>query len=159
LEPLPLTIPRHPQAGASFEKILWVVGHCAFNETFASSVLEHGLRAATGPLAKAALRELLSDEVDHARIGWAFLATLEPRVRAQIGPWLVSLAEANLRAWRTTPREYPSDVTLVTQGALSRELLETALRDAVDTLLIPGFASLQLDVEDLKRWAAAGAPT
>lgn len=159
LSPLPLTVPRHPQASATLEKVLWVLGQCAFNETFASSVLEHALRAATGPLAKAALRELLSDEVDHARLGWAFLSSLEPSARAQVGPWLLALAQANLRAWRTTPREYPSDVSLVSQGALSLELLETALRDAISSLLIPGFAELQLDVEDLKRWLDAGAPT
>jgi hypothetical protein len=158
-EPLPLAIPQHPGASAELLPALWVLGQCAFNETFASGVLEASLAAAEGPLAKAALRELLSDEVDHARLGWTYLAALEPGRRAEVGRWLLRLGRANLRMWRTAPREYPSRPELVTQGALSLELLEPALLGALGELIIPGFEHLGLPTDELKTWLADGAPT
>ena len=67
---LPHGYPQHPSASESLRRTLWVVGHCLLNETTASAFLEVTLEHATGALARAACRELLSDEIDHARLGW-----------------------------------------------------------------------------------------
>jgi hypothetical protein len=149
---LELSVPSHPGAQRSVERTLHVFGHCALNETFASAVLEASLAATTGPLASAAIRELLSDELDHARIGWAHLASISEARKRALGPWVLSLVQANLRTWRTTPREYPSDEALVSQGALSRKLLETALRNALETLVIPGLQHVGLPTAEVVEW-------
>ena len=60
-------IPLHAGASERLCHVLHVTGQCAFNETIASTFLEAALVEATAPLARAALRELLSDEIDHAR--------------------------------------------------------------------------------------------
>jgi hypothetical protein len=156
---LPLTVPRHAGADDALRHSLYVVGHCVLNETFASAVLEASLAVSRGPLARAALRELLSDEVDHARIGWGYLATLDGQARAAVEAWLPELVRTNLRQWRMTERRYVSDPRLVEQGALSRELLEDALSGALNTLIVPGFRHLGFATDALEPWLAAGAPT
>ncbi len=103
------------------------------------------LAAATGALAKAALRELLSDEIDHARLGWAHLSSLDVDTRRAIAPWLPSLLRANLRMWRDAPRDYSEDARIIGHGAISRELLEHALSVALHTLILPGLAQLGFD--------------
>lgn len=156
-EPLALVVPAHPSAGEALRHVLHVVGQCALNETFATAVLEAALRETTGPVAHAALRELLSDEVDHARLGWGYLASVHPDVRAAVVPHLVEMVRANLHAWRTTDRELPSDPALVAQGALSAELIEGALQTALRTLVLPGFAHLGMTSEALEAYVARGA--
>lgn len=95
---LPFAPPRHELATSDEQrKALWVIGQCAFNETFASAYLSLCHERAESALPRAALRELLSDEIDHARIGWAYLATLPRHLRASIDDWLLPLAICNLR--------------------------------------------------------------
>lgn len=156
---LPHSVPAHASAPPALRRSLWVVGQCCLNETIATAVLEASFAATRAPLARAALRELLADEVDHARIGWAHLAELDAGVRDSLGPWLLPLTRANVRMWRTTPRDYPSRPELVEHGALTRELLEGAIQAALRDLVIPGFTRLELQTEPLRRWADAGTPT
>ena len=48
--------------------------HCALNESVSVAYLTECHREAVSPLMRAATRELLRDEIDHARVGWAYLA-------------------------------------------------------------------------------------
>lgn len=129
------------------------------NETFASSFLEASLGQAQAPLGRAALRELLSDEIDHARIGWAHLAELSERQRTELSPWLDSLVHANLKMWRETPRAAATDAALHVHGAPPAPAIERALLGAVGDLIIPGLARFGLPTRSLELWLAAGAPT
>lgn len=158
-ERLPLTVPQHRGASPSLRRTLHVFGQCALNETFASAVLEASLDAAEGPLAKAALRELLTDEIDHARIGWAHLATLSGAERAELQPWLLQLVRANLKMWRDADRPYPTGASLEAQGAMSRALLEGAVLDGIEHVVIPGLEHVGLQTSEIAGWLAIGAPT
>src|SRR5690606_10324396 len=94
---LVLELPVHARASTELRDTLNIVGQCVFNETTASAYLERSLEhAKDGRLAKCALRELLSDEIDHARIGWAHLAACDERTRARVTPWLHAMAFTNL---------------------------------------------------------------
>jgi hypothetical protein len=158
---LPFMHPTHPEASSDrVRRALYVVGQCAFNETFASAYLEAAHASASVPLARAALRELLSDEIDHARIGWAFLATVDASLRREIESWLLPLAIGNLRQWRSTvltPEGAPEAVR--GHGVPQRAAIEAALLDAVATLMIPGLERFGFDVTVMKRWHERGAPT
>jgi hypothetical protein len=161
LAELPFTHPTHPEAKTDrIRHALYVVGQCAFNETFASAYLEAAHASATVPLARAALRELLSDEIDHARIGWAFLATVDAPLRREIESWLLPLAIGNLRQWRATVLA-PAGMREAVggHGVPPRTAIEAALLDAVATLMIPGLERFGFDVAVMKRWHARGAPT
>jgi len=162
LEPparLMLVTPEHRGAPASLVPTLHVLGHCAMNETFASAFLEASLGPAEAPLGRAALRELLSDEVDHARIGWGHLAELSERQRAELVPWLDSLVHANLKMWRDTPRAAATDPALHRHGAPPAQAIELALVGAVRDLIIPGLARFGLSTRALEVWLAGGART
>lgn len=156
---LALAIPVHAGASDRLRHVLHVVGQCAFNETIASTFLEAALVEATAPLARAALRELLSDEIDHARIGWALLGSIEPALLHEVEAWLPAMAIANLRMWRETNRTYGRDAELAMHGAPRVESVENALIVAFRDLILPGFEHLGLATEAMRTWLEAGAPT
>lgn len=158
---LPLTVPKHEGASPELRDTLHVVGQCVFNETTASAYLEASLAAAAdGSLAKAALRELLSDEIDHGRIGWAHLASLGGRERAEVAPWLHPMAFTNLREWRReTPYDPAHSEAMTAQGVPPARVIHEALVDALRTLIVPGLEELGMDVRALRGWIDAGAST
>ena len=154
---LPPQRPAHPTASSpTVRNALWVIGQCALNETFASAYLGAGYRGAKHPLARAALRELLEDEIDHARVGWAYLSTTPPALRRELDDWLLPLTVCNLREWRRL--ELPEDDALAAHGippaAVAREAIDAALADVV----VPGFRTMGLDTSAIERWLRAGAP-
>lgn len=156
---LTLVVPPHATASPALRHLLHVVGQSCLNETIASAVLEASLAHARGSLVSAALRELLSDEIDHARIGWALLAATSEPVRAKIEPWIAPLVRGNVKMWRETPRRYATNTSVAAQGALTRDQSETTLLAAVQDLILPAFDRLGISTTDVCRWLRAGAPT
>jgi hypothetical protein len=159
-ERLTLRIPAHAGAPAELRDTLFIVGQCVFNETTAGAYLEVCLSHARGALAKAALQELLSDEIDHGRIGWAHLASLDAASRAAVGPWLLPLAYLNLCSWiGETPDDPAESAGLAEQGAPPARAIRAALRAALSSLIVPGLVELGIDTSALQAWLAAGAFT
>jgi hypothetical protein len=159
---LPFAFPQHTTAASEQERqALFVIGQCAFNETFASAYLSASLELATTPLARAAIRELLSDEVDHARLGWAYLQTLPKALQQGIQGWLLPLAVCNLREWRSI--EYPiaeeEEAIYAPFGIPSKRVIESALLAAVEGMILPGLGRFGYDTAQLSTWFAQGAPT
>ena len=156
---LPFAPPIHRGVDERRKHQLWVLGQCALNETFASAVLEASLARCDCAVADVALRTLLGDEVDHARLGWAFASSLAPVERAEISGRLLSLVRANRKVWRETPRSEPTADALLGHGALSAELIDQAVLVAIRDLVIPGFDQAGFEVAPIARWLRAGAPT
>jgi hypothetical protein len=158
---LPLEVPAHKGASPELRDTLHIVGQCVFNETTASAYLECSLDHATdGTLAKSALRELLSDEIDHGRIGWAHLGACDEGTRAAVAPWLHAMAFTNLKEWRNeTPYDRSHTDAMTKQGVPPATIVHEALVDALRTLIIPGFEELSMDVSALKEWVVEGAST
>lgn len=160
---LSLTVPRLQAASPELRHTLHVVGQCSLNETTASAFLETSSRGARGELVQAALRELLSDEIDHARIGWLHLASVPADVRAAVGRWLMPLARANLKTWRETLRPSGSSQrsaeALAAHGVPPADVIEAALVGALRDLIVPGFARVGVATGATEAWLAAGAPT
>lgn len=152
-EPWPLVVP-HIEAPPDLRHTLYVFGQCVFNETTASAFLETCLALAQGPLAKAVLREVLADEIDHGRLGWAFAARLGPAQRAEVQPWLLPMARAHLREWSRAFREVPA--SFAAHGVPSREVTETSVRGAVRDLILPGLARLGFECAAIEAWQASG---
>jgi hypothetical protein len=148
--PLALVVPAHPGASARLTATLHVLGHCAMNETFASAYLEASLELARAPLARAAVQTLLSDEIDHSRIGWAHLASLTEAERHELAPWLPSLLAANLAMWRAIPRPGAEAHGLVRHGLVPADTVERALFGAVRDVILPGFARFGLRLPALQ---------
>ncbi len=156
---LTLVVPEHPGAEGDLLRTLHVLGHCAMNETFASAFLETSLVSAKAPLARAAVQELLSDEIDHARLGWAHLGTLSAARRREVSPWVLPMVRANLKMWRETPRPYSTDAAIHRHGAPPAGAVEAALLGAISDLVIPGLERFELETAPLKAWFEGGAKT
>jgi rubrerythrin len=159
---LPFAFPQHTTASSEQERqALFIIGQCAFNETFASAYLSASLELATTSLARAAIRELLSDEVDHARLGWAYLQTLPKSLQRGIQGWILPLAVCNLREWRSI--EYPiteeEESRFAPFGIPSKPVIERALLSALHGMILPGLARFGYDTAQLQTWLAQGAPT
>ncbi len=158
-ERLSLVVPKHVGASDALRRVLHVIGQCCMNETIASAFLEAAIAETRAPLARAALRELLSDEVDHARIGWGLVASLDDATKRAVERWLPEMAIANLRMWRETPRLYPDDPRLAAHGAPSLAVVERALLVAFRELVVPGFEKMSIDTTAVRAWLGRGAPT
>ncbi len=157
---LTLETPRHRGASPELRDTLFVVGQCLLNETTASAFLEACLASAEGPLARAALREILSDEIDHGRIGWAYLASVDRRTRDEVGPWLLPMAFLNLRIWQDESPIDPSHAdALSAHGAPPGHVIHATLVDALRSLIVPGLRELSVDTGAIEAWMDRGAPT
>jgi len=157
---LPLEIPRHRGASPELRDTLFIVGQCLLNETTAGAYLEACLTHAEGAVAKSALRELLSDEIDHARIGWAHLATVDAATRAEVGRWLLPMTYVNLRNWRKeSPLDPDHTDALTLHGAPPASVIHAALVDTIRSLIVPGLRELHIDTGALERWLDSGAST
>jgi len=157
---LELVVPEHAGASAELRDTLHIVGQCILNETTATAFLETCLAHATGTLARHSLRELLSDEVDHGRIGWAYLAGTPAATRRNVGRWLLPMAYLNLQVWmEESPIEVEPLPVLGAHGAPRGELIHAALIDALHSLIVPGLRELDVPTQPIERWLSEGAPT
>jgi hypothetical protein len=144
-EPL---VPGDPELGVA----LYIVESCCLSEAIGAVTIEAALRDTTAPLARAALRELLADEVVHARIGWAYVAApqLGGRYRDAIGERLPDLLRSMFDYWLLLVGE-PTPAAARAHGCLPLEGLEDWIGVAFEDIALPGFAHLGIDTR-----AAAG---
>lgn len=155
---LVLEVPRHASAAPALRDTLFVVGQCVLNETTAGAFLETCLEHAQGVLVKAALREILSDEIDHGRIGWAHLASLDASERAAVGPWLLPMAYLNLKLWiGETPDDPEQSAALTAHGSPPARVMHRALVGALEDLVVPGLKELGMPTGPIEAWLSAGA--
>jgi len=149
--------PRRPAHRAASSRevrdALWVIGQCALNETFAGAYLSAAREGARSPVVRAALRELLEDEIDHARIGWAYLSLAPDTLRRELSEWLVPLTACNLREWRKI--ELPDSDALWAHGIPPAPVARAELTAVLRDILVPGFTRAGLDTRALERWIAA----
>lgn len=132
-----------PTFGASDERLelaLLVAGMCCINETIATAWIEACLAVAKAPIAIAANRGHLRDEIDHARIGWAHLASdaLTPALREELGAWVFPLLRANVPQWER-PDPFLPEEGVPDHGQPSTADSRRAITAAVCNLVLPGF--------------------
>jgi hypothetical protein len=126
---------------------------CCINESLATVWLEHCLSYTTAALPRAATRLHLTDEVVHARAGWAHLASsaLSDAQRREISKWLLPMLKANVGQWldRATlglPTELPE------HGLPPWSAHSAVVIGVVRGVILPGFTHVGLDARDAARW-------
>ena len=94
----PVQVPVLAPAEGRFRATLLVIAMCCINETLACAILERQLSQTKAPLARAAIQTILSDEIEHARAGWAHIASayVTAPMKHEIGRWLPRLLKARL---------------------------------------------------------------
>jgi hypothetical protein len=151
--PAGIDFPRLPGATADLRPTLHAIGLCCVNESIATVWLEHCLSQTTAPLARAATHLHLSDEVLHARAGWAHLASaaLSGRQRAELSRWLLPMLRANVGQWldRAT---VGITVEMPAHGLPPWSQHANVVLGVVRGVILPGFAHVGLDASEATRW-------
>ncbi|MCA9690821.1 MAG: hypothetical protein KC636_14535 [Myxococcales bacterium] len=142
----PVGPPRYRGVAPEHTPIFYVVHNCAINETIGTAYLAGCLEAAATPPIRAVIRELMRDEVDHARIGWAVLGApqADAELRAALARALPELVSSTRDAWLARAAESP-DVVIDGHGCLSQPRIRALVEDAIDNLVLPGFAHVDVD--------------
>ncbi len=152
--PEPAPVPGFVDAGPELTRLLHLVLNTSIAESTGAAFLQACRADAHGPLVRAALQQLLRDDIGHSRIGWAQLASGRPR---QHFPALARALPALLRAVRrgwfdrcdVLPQHPPPGHGCATPQAI---------RDAVDLtiheVIVPGFDHVGVDTRDARRWLA-----
>lgn len=140
------------EAEPHFGTLLYVVMQSCVNEGVATVYLQRCLDEADHPLARAAVRDILSDEIHHARFGWTLLssASVGPELRGRVAAALPSLLERVADAWM----QQLADAAEVPRGHGAIGLVEgrKVVHDAYDALILPGFEVVGIDPGAGRRW-------
>jgi len=126
---------------------------CSINETMACSFLELSLSGTTAPFVREAIREILEDEIRHARIGWAYLGSPDvgPAERRLVSAWLLPMLRAQWQAWREQIATLPEGEQ-VEHGCPSGAAIERAARASIAELVLPGFERAGVDAGKAWEW-------
>lgn len=145
-EPPPFEPPVY-SGDERLDRILHVVSMCCINESLACAFLE-GCLAEAGSAELAALqRRHLADEVNHARIGWALLASdaVGDGDRRAVAEWAPRLIAAQRDAWHRRIAELPA-AGFPGRGLPPAETTAAIIDAAIRDLVIPGFAHVGIDL-------------
>src|SRR5436190_11740280 len=126
---------------------------CSINETMACSFLELCLAKATEKSVRTGLREVLEDEIRHARIGWAYLGggDITSEDRRLVGQWLRPLLETQWVKWREQIGTLP-EIDLAEHGCPSGPAIAAASLASIRDLVLPGFESAGVDTSEAHGW-------
>jgi hypothetical protein len=147
----PATVTASPRFSGCSEResrVLHVVLHACLSEGVAAAYLGACLDAAQSKVARVAVQSLLKDEIHHARLGWAFLATVKPNDRALVTAALPELLQELVRLWlgdESYPEQLPAG-----HGCLSFADLRSVVADAVRDLILPGFEHASIPTVDAR---------
>jgi len=125
---------------------LHVVNLCCIGETLAVAFVEACVESCDDPALREIHRHHMADEIRHARLGWAHLASLPAEVRAQIAPWIGELVRVNITAWESRIGQLP-EAGVAGHGYPPRAQLIAAVRNAVSDLVLPGFQYVGISQE------------
>jgi hypothetical protein len=155
--PPPIALKFRPAPPPSpMQLLLNVAEMCCANEAVSAAYLDASFAGATGACARAALRELLQDEVEHARFGWVYLgrAVQSPAARATLAEHILPIVKSVVGCWfddsAITIREGMPD-----DGLPSVEVMRACAVTAARDIVLPGFASLGFDVTEALEWIVA----
>jgi len=134
--PRPVTKPAPTPSQARLAATLHVVQNCCFNESIAMVFLRTCLEQAEHDLVRLALRELMREEVDHSRLGWAHLSseTVTEADRAAVARVVPAFTDDMRTLWLDgAPAEVPKG-----HGVLARADLGRVVEEALADLIRPG---------------------
>ena len=140
-------LPEFGTADEPTEVALLVMGMCCINESIAAEWIRSCLHMATALTAIVANRAHLQDEIDHARLGWAHLASsaVDPSLRRRLRPWVPRLLKANVAQWKKHDQHLPRE-GIPAHGHPSAEDNEDVVDAAVRDVVLPGFALVGLEL-------------
>jgi hypothetical protein len=137
----------------ALNRLLALVLHSCVNETLATVCLQEGMKVAVSPTARAATQELLRDDLNHARLGWAHLASkhVDRAAKEHIARALPTLLRLGRDAWLSEPR---ADFDDPGHCVLGNARFPALMRTAVGEIILPGFDHVGVDTRAGRDWFA-----
>jgi ferritin-like protein len=157
-----VTAPRRvaPAELDAREALLYeLVALSCVTETLSTVLLGTLVDAARDPFTRQCLHSILKDEVQHSRLGWAFLAEAHAGgARDVVSPHLPAMLAATLgtEAVVDAPPD-ADDAELSGYGALDRTTGERLVRECLAEVVFPGLERFGIDTVPGKRWLASRA--
>ena len=140
------------------DRLLWeMVSVCCIGETMNTSLMTRCLEVAKDDEIRTTLRELLRDEVRHARLGWAHLAAERAEGRgAFLGEVLPLMLEASVEpGFLEGTHQSPWVDTLFDYGELPWAELVQIFRDTLELVVFKGLDTTGIDTTKGREWVAS----
>jgi hypothetical protein len=139
-----------PRPGCSPEEraLLHVVEMCCLNETFTGAYFTEMIERTTQKTARAAVESLLEDEIDHGRVGWAYLAAARRDGHAGIlDATLAALLIETVKPVMDEAAAYPEidDPLKEAHAYLGTAAARSIYRSTLEGVILPGFDALGVD--------------
>lgn len=115
---------------------------CCFTETVGCFILRRVRRVVTDPELRQLNQRHLADELQHSRVGWGHLATLQPRARDCLRAWAPAVLSVLPEACCEGPELDREE--LVPFGYFTPRLLRAAHDEALAEVILPGLVHLGL---------------
>jgi hypothetical protein len=141
-------VPMHEGVTRAERALYHVVEMCCLSETVTGVYFTEMIARTTDPIAREAVESLLEDEVDHGRVGWAYLAE---RARERRLGGLAKVLPAMLdRTFRgvfvAAKRAAPDDEALERCAYLGPRAGADVCARALRDVILPGFEEVGVDL-------------
>lgn len=146
-----------PRGVGARERLLYeVVAFCAVTESINAALMTVSLAQATEPSVRAAVREILRDEVTHARLGWAHLSAERARGGgAGLAEGLPAMLAGTVREELFAPTDGEAvDPRLAGHGELPRALRVEVFVQTLEAVVFPGLEAHGVDASAGRAWLA-----
>jgi hypothetical protein len=155
--PGPPSVPEPAFRGATpaLARQLYIIGNTCVAETAGAAFLQACRADAESPLPRAAIQQLMRDDIGHARIGWAHLASdrAPPELRAVLPVALPALLAAVRTAYFNRSKQLP-DAPPPGHGCTTPQSIRAHVAAALRDIVVPGFEHLGVDTTRARRWLA-----
>jgi hypothetical protein len=138
----PIDSVRFGDAPPDLNRHLLLIYQSCINEGIAAAYLQENLRLVRASAARTVIHQLLRDDLMHARIGWAHLASpvISADLRRHVGAALPTLVGVAREAWLTAG--VSADLDCPEHGCLGRLRHPDIVNAAIEEMILPGFAYL-----------------
>jgi hypothetical protein len=134
-----------------------IVALCCVTETLSTALLGELVARATDAVCRQAMHSILRDEVNHSRLGWAFLAEDARVARDCVGPHLPAMLEATLgdELFKQAEESDPRLAELAGLGSLERRDRLQVVHEVLERVIFPGLELYGIDTALGRRWLDA----
>ena len=129
-------------------------------ESINATLLLRSWQQASDAATRRTLHALLADEMEHSRIGWAYLGA-EPRFHDEVARGLPRMLAAATdegngdRPFLADPSPAQHRAVLVAHGLLAQAVLREVFLEAMNDVVLPGLELCGVATADARRWLAA----
>jgi hypothetical protein len=142
-------VPMHPTAKPGDRALFHVVEMCCMSETLTGVYFTEMLARTTDVVAREAIESLLEDEIDHGRVGWAYLAArAREGALSELSEALPAMLKRTFQSVLGSSRVVPRDdeAKLEACGYLGPRAAADVYRRTLRDVIVPGLEQLGVDL-------------